>query len=170
MASDVNAIAPSAQLAGRGRRLGATVIDAILVPSLTILLVMVTGVVEDAEDYVDTTWALHVFLLAVLSYLLLNGHGLWTRGQTLGKRALGIAIVPAVPDAEGRFGPQPAPLWKLVCIRALFFPLLFLVVLPWVTLLPLADQLCIFGKRRRCLHDYAAGTVVIRRSTPGAPR
>lgn len=163
MASDVNVIAPPSPLAGRGRRLAATVIDAILVPSLTVLLVMATGVVEDAEDYMDTAWVLHVFLLAVLSYLLLNGHGLWKRGQTLGKRMLGIAIVPATPDAEGRYGQQPSPLWKLVCIRALFFPLLFVVVLPWVTLLPLADQLCIFGKRRRCLHDYAAGTVVIRR-------
>ena len=40
-------------LAGRGRRLVATVIDAILVPTLTIVLVMITGVVEDAEDLAE---------------------------------------------------------------------------------------------------------------------
>ena len=28
--------------------------------------------------------------------------------------------------------------------------------------LPVADQLFIFGKRRRCLHDYVAGTQVVR--------
>ncbi len=143
------------ELAGRLRRLGATMIDAILVPVLTIMLVMIAGVVEDAEDYVDATWALWVLLLAVVSYLLLNGVTLWRSGQTLGKRFTGIAIT----RADG----TPAAFWKLVCIRALFFPLLFVVVLPWVTLLPLLDQLLIFRRDRRCLHDLAAGTLVVRR-------
>ena len=153
---EVPAVAPIAgvELAGRMRRLGATVIDAILVPVLTIVLVMVFGVVEDAEDYVDATWSLWVLLLAVASYLLLNGVTLWRGGQTLGKRLTGIAIV----RADG----TPAPFWKLVCIRALFFPLLFTIVVPWVLLLPLLDQLLIFRRNRRCLHDLAAGTVVVR--------
>ena len=72
-------------LAGRLRRLVATLIDAILVPSLTLVLVMIAGVVEDAEDYVDYWWIVWVLLLAVVSYLLLNGYGLWRRGQTLGQ-------------------------------------------------------------------------------------
>ena len=69
-------------LAGRGRRLVATAIDALLVPLLTVFLVMVTDVVEDVEDYQTRAWILHVFLLAVLSYLLLNGYLLATRAQT----------------------------------------------------------------------------------------
>lgn len=156
-AIEVPSVGPLAgvELAGRLRRLGATLIDAILVPMLTIVLVMITGVVEDAEDYVDATWALWVLLLAVVSYLLLNGVTLWRGGQTIGKRLTGIAIV----RADG----TPAPFWKLVCIRALFFPLLFLVVVPWVTLLPLLDQLLVFRRDRRCLHDFAAGTLVVRR-------
>ena len=80
-------------LAGRGRRLVATAIDALLVPLLTVFLVMVTDVVEDVEDYQTRAWILHVFLLAVLSYLLLNGYLLATRAQTIGKWAMGIAIV-----------------------------------------------------------------------------
>ncbi len=52
-------------LAGRFRRLIATLIDAILVPSLTLVLVMIAGVVEDAEDYVDYWWIMWVLLLAV---------------------------------------------------------------------------------------------------------
>jgi len=145
-------------LASRRRRLVATVIDAVLVPSVTLVLVMIFGVVEDAEDYVDNGWIVWVLLLAITSYLLLNGHGLWRYGQTLGKRALGIAIVadPARTQAlvRGQF-------WALVCIRALFFPLLFLLITP-LTLIPLVDQLFIFSKGRRCLHDWVAGTRVVR--------
>jgi uncharacterized RDD family membrane protein YckC len=149
-------------LAGRLRRLVATVIDAVLVPSLTLFLVMIAGVVEDAEDYVDYGWIVWVLMLAVLSYLLLNGYGLWRRGQTLGKRVMGIAIVPAVEVTEGRYGGTPAPLWNLTCVRALFFPLLFLSVVPWVAALPIVDQLAIFSRSRRCVHDLVCGTVVVR--------
>jgi uncharacterized RDD family membrane protein YckC len=148
--------------AGRLRRLVATSIDAILVPSLTLVLVMISGVVEDAEDYVDYAWIVWVLLLAVVSYLLLNGYGLWRSGQTLGKRVMGVAIVPAVEVSDGQYGRTPAPLWKLICIRALFFPLLFVAVVPWIAALPIIDQLLIFLKSRRCLHDLASGTVVVR--------
>lgn len=147
------------QLAGRFRRLIATALDALFVPLLTILLVMIAGVLEDAEDYRDSAWMLWVLVLAIASYLMLNGYGLWRRGQTLGKMIMGIAIV-TVHNAH-----QLAPLWKLICIRALFFPLLFVVVVPQLAVLPILDQLFIFGKRRRCLHDLAAGTIVVRRKT-----
>ena len=149
----------AAVLAGRWRRLLATAIDATLVPMLTILLVMMTGVVEDAEDYADSMWVVWVLLLAVFSYLLLNSWGLWRRGQTIGKRLMGIAIVAA--DTYDR-----APLWRLLLIRAWFFPLLFLIpllaIVPWVALLPVLDQLLIFRRPRRCLHDLLAGTTVVR--------
>ena len=153
-------------LAGRLRRLVATSVDAVLVPSLTLFLVMVAGVVEDAEDYIDNWWALWVLLLAITSYLILNGYGLWRRGQTLGKMLMGIAIVRAdtVFNPQAGNSPEPllTPLWKLICIRALFFPLMFAVVIPPYALLPIIDQLFVFGRRRRCLHDLAAGTVVVR--------
>jgi uncharacterized RDD family membrane protein YckC len=153
-------------LAGRFRRLIATLVDVVLVPTLTLFLVLVTGVVEDADDYVDSWWVLHVILLAVLSYLILNGYGLWRHGQTLGKKLMGIAIVSAIVSGtaspEGTYNSNPAPLWKLVCVRALFFPLLFLIFVPFLAPIPLLDQLFIFGKRRRCLHDFVSGTVVVR--------
>jgi uncharacterized RDD family membrane protein YckC len=151
-------------LAGRLRRLVATLLDAVLVPSLTLVLVMITGVVEDAEDYVDYWWIVWVLLLAIASYLLLNGYGLWRSGQTLGKRVMGVAIVPASQVSEGRYGRTPAPLWKLICVRALFFPLLFVAVVPWIAALPVIDQLLILRKNRRCLHDLVCGTVVVRLS------
>jgi uncharacterized RDD family membrane protein YckC len=117
---------------------------------------MITGVVEDAEDYVDNQWALSVLLLAIVSYILLNAALLYKRGQTIGKLVLGIVIV-----AKG--STVPAPIWKLIAIRALFFPLLFVLLPPYI-LIPIIDQALIFLKSRRCIHDYIAGTEVILRS------
>jgi uncharacterized RDD family membrane protein YckC len=144
----------SGRLAGRGRRMTATLIDATLVPALTVLLVMATGIMEHAEDYKDQSFVWQIFLLAVVSYLILNGYLLFKRGQTVGKRALNVAIVSSKTGHN-------APFWKLIGIRAMFFPLLFLVIVPALALLPIIDQLFVFSKSRRCIHDYAAGTAVV---------
>ena len=120
-----------------------------------LFLVAAFGVVEDAEDFADNTWMLHVLLLAIGAYLLLNGWLLWRRGQTIGKWALGIAIA----DANSSGG--KAPLWKLIFMRAWFFPLLFGAVYLPVGVLVLIDHLFIFTRRRRCLHDLFCGTVVV---------
>jgi len=155
-------------LAGRFRRLAATGIDAILVPAVTLVLVAATGVVEHAEDFRDNAWMLHVLLLAIGGYLLLNGYGLWRSGQTVGKWLCRIRIarapfVEVSPGEAGEAGEPPvAPFWKLILIRAWFFPLLFVVVIPWLAWMPILDQGLIFTRKRRCLHDMLAGTVVLR--------
>jgi uncharacterized RDD family membrane protein YckC len=147
----------SAPLAGRGRRLAATLIDMVLVPVLAILLMLVTGVLEHADDWTQSAMPLlRIGLLGLASYLLLNLWLLWKRGQTVGKAALGIAIVRA------NDGTRPA-LWRL-CVRGLFFPTLYLIVLvPYIALIPVIDQALIFRKDRRCVHDWASGTAVVAR-------
>lgn len=67
---------------------------------------------------------------------------------------MGIAIV---TTSTG----ESAPFWKLVCIRALFFPLLFTLISPVLALLPIVDRGFVF-RNRRCVHDLAAGTSVVR--------
>lgn len=151
-------------LAPRWKRLLATLIDAALVPVLSLVLVMLTNVAEDAADYADNTWMLHVLLLAIVSYLLLNGYTLWRRGQTLGKCLLGIMIAPASVLQQADAPAQPAPLWLLVAVRAWFFAILFTSIIPVFIWIPLLDQLFILRKDRRCLHDLIAGTVVIQRA------
>ena len=149
----------------------------LLVPAVTLLLVLVTGATEDAEDYSNLPGlGLSILGLAVLSYLLLNGYGLLRNGQTLGKKLLGIAITRHEQLGCGNWTTQVPPLWRLICIRALFFPLLFLapmlavtsiLTLPWlIAALPVIDQLCIFTPNRRTLHDRVTETVVTRRSKP----
>lgn len=143
-------------LAARGRRLVATLIDMVIVPTVTIFFVMVFGLVEHAEDFQDRWWLLHVLLTAIGSYILLNGFLLWKAGQTLGKRIMNIAIV------RGSDRTKPPPLWKLLVIRAPFFPVLFLAIVPWLFFLPLLDQVLIFGKQRRCIHDWLCNSLVVR--------
>ena len=95
----------------------------------------------------------------MLSYLLLNGYGLVKSGQTIGKRLFGIALVPTTDQA--------VPVWRLVFVRGVFFALAYTIVLlpiaPLIVVITLIDHLLIFGQRRRCLHDLAAGTIVIRK-------
>ena len=149
-------------LASRWRRLVATFIDAILVPAVTIFLVMILEVAEQAEDFVDLWWAAHVVAIAVCSYLALNGYTLWKTGQTLGKKLVGIATIIHQPAADGAYKFLRVPFWKLIAVRALFFPLLFVSILPTLAWIPALDLVSIFGKQRRCLHDYFCGTVVVK--------
>lgn len=143
-------------LAGRGRRFAATLIDAVLVPVVAILLMLVTGVLEHAEDWSASAMPImRMLALAMASYLILNLWLLWQRGQTAGKAIMGVEIV-ATKTGE------KASLWRLF-IRALFFPTLYLIASPYTAILPLADQAFIFGRQRRCLHDLICGTSVVRR-------
>jgi uncharacterized RDD family membrane protein YckC len=128
----------------------------VLVPSLAILIMWVTGVLEHAEDFSAYRPVITALLLGIMSYLILNAWLLWQRGQTIGKALLGISIVLAVDGGK-------VSIWRLIGIRALFFPLLYLTVIPWFMLVPILGHVLIFGKNQRCLHDYVSGTKVIYR-------
>src|SRR5882724_8056419 len=150
----MNAMLP---LAGRGRRFVATLIDVVLVPAIAILLMLVTGVLEHAGDWSSSAMPiLRSFGLGLASYLLLNLWLLWTRGQTVGKAAMGIMIV----DAKSR---DRVPIWRLI-VRGLFFPTLYIIVLvPYIALIPVIDQALIFRNDRRCVHDWVCRTAVVSR-------
>lgn len=145
-------------LAGRGRRIAATLIDFVLVPVVAIFIMLVTRVLEHAQDWTDSAMpVVRMIALGFVSYLLLNGLLLATRGQTVGKAVMGITIVSTTTGTK-------APLWKLLLIRFWFFPALYLVFSPYTAIVPLVDQIFIFRKQRRCLHDLLCGTSVVRRA------
>ncbi len=145
-------------LAGRGRRFTATLIDAVLVPVVAILIMLVTGVLEHASDWSQSAMPfVRILLLGVASYVVLNLYLLWTRGQTVGKAIMGIAIVDAKDGGR-------VPIWRLF-IRGLFFPTLYMIVLiPFIALIPLIDQGLIFLKQRRTGHDWICRTAVVRKA------
>ena len=151
---------PSAGL--RGRRVAATTIDLLILGPTSLIIMLVTGIVESAEAWVMPQPIIRLTLLMVGSHLLLNGYLLVTSGQTLGKRLLGLRIQSASDGAL-------LPLWKII-LRA--YAILFVsalvalvsVLIAFLLLPPIYSVNLLFAafKPQRCLHDYLAGSVVVR--------
>jgi uncharacterized RDD family membrane protein YckC len=152
--SDDPAAGPT-ELAGLGARLGACLLDALLL-LCTVLPSLIGVAIGDASESLGdlpaaiggmitlAAWA----VLAVWSGVLLHQHG-----QTIGKRVLKIRVV--------RTGGRRASLPRLVLLRALTSGVL--LALPYYGWLGfLLDSLLILGASRRCLHDRIAGTIVVK--------
>ena len=151
--SSVEQTRPSTGL--RGRRVAATVIDLLILGPTSLIIMLVTGIVESAEAWVMPQPIIRLTLLMVGSYLLLNGYLLVTNGQTLGKRLLGLRIQSATDG-------DLLPFWKII-LRAYAIPLVSgLIAFTLLTPVYLVNLLFAAGKPQRCLHDYLAGSVVVR--------
>ena len=153
--------------ASRGKRLAAVCIDWFIMILCLTPVVEYLGLRELVESYqpgqtpVPMTTELVLKMLAFQYgiFLLLNGFLLQHYGQTIGKRAMNIAIV----DLEGR----RVPLLNLILNR---------YVSQWAlglisgigALLRLVDWLFIFRDGNRCLHDHIARTRVIDLGVPAA--
>lgn len=113
-----------------------------------------TGGFEDVASGIEPSLS-HTILMGVASlaiFSLLNGKLLAGNGQTTGKKVLGIKIV----DMNGNI---PSVKEHLVVRYIAYFVPGWLPVVG--SILPLVNVLFIFGKQRRCLHDYIAKTKVV---------
>jgi uncharacterized RDD family membrane protein YckC len=139
-------------LAERGTRLGAALVDTLVLLGVFGLLAWLTpwNVWRGNGGFAHTAMtALQAFAV----FMLINGHGLVTRGQTWGKRWLGIRIA----GADG----APVPAWRLLGVRYGVGSLFGLLpATQWIW--SLADSLAIFHASRRCLHDRLARTIVVK--------
>jgi uncharacterized RDD family membrane protein YckC len=154
------------QLATRWQRLGGALLDGLLDLLAAVPLFFGLPLREYARAVKENpnpilaftmagTWglvaAVLLFALAVFQWTLLA-----TRGQTLGKIVAGTRVV--------RVDGSPAGFLHAVVIRNWPFSVIYRVpVIKWLVLI---DWLCIFGERRRCLHDAIAGTNVVRAQVP----
>lgn len=141
---------------GRGKRLGAAVLDGLI--NLTWLLPMVWGatmvrpVHQGIKPAAPMIGILLFGVIVLLALFVLNCVLLHRHGQTLGKRALAMAIVRTNGERMG--------LRRYIFIRVL--PMSLLSGIPYAGgLITLVDLLLIFGKERRCLHDLMADTIVV---------
>ncbi|WP_395736587.1 RDD family protein [Prosthecobacter sp.] len=171
------------ELASRGQRLAAKLIDSVLLLApLWIILTMFfnPAFIEEYRKLEDNPTELMnsiqrrseevrtsgnvvlpvaslVFDTAVITNLVL----LSLRGQTIGKLILGIQVV-RFPEGF------PAGFVKAVLLRSLVFGILiFAGIVSFGGLglpLLLADALMIFRQDRRCLHDLIADTLVTKRN------
>ena len=154
--AQVDDVAPDGEreLAGRGTRLAAIIVDVIVLLAVNIPIAWALGWISlDAEP----TAAEHVrnTLLGIVLFLVVNGVLLARHGQTVGKRLLGIRIVRSDGsrvDALRMFGIRYGVGWLLELIPAQAILLTYALV----------DALLIFRDSRKCLHDTLADTIVVR--------
>jgi uncharacterized RDD family membrane protein YckC len=143
----------SLPLAGPGTRLLALILDLVIVSTIGSTLGKVLGVI----GIVSQDWSEALTMIAYFAVMLLYGiltEWLW-RGQTVGKRVLGLRVV---DSHGGRLDPSQ------VVVRNLLRPL---DALPAFYLLGAVVSLC--NARLQRLGDLAAGTVVVRREELRAP-
>lgn len=174
--ADVADPSVTVELAGRGQRLAAVLIDLVI----GLVLYIPAGVVAFLHWNPSQPWALNfvnsgatVSLILLLILLIVTIVLVARYGQTIGKRIVGIRV--ARPDGS------KASLGRIFWLRNVANDILggfiggflagLLAVLLHLTglvpallgyLYPLADTLAIFGGSRQCLHDMIANTIVVK--------
>lgn len=140
------------ELAGRGRRLCAVLVDGILLAGLLFIGGMSMGMGgpqrEGGEGMGILVAVVGLVTLVIVQFVLMV-----REGQTLGKKALGIRIVSNdYEDVPGFV--------SVILLRTFLFN--FLYAIPGIgQLFHLVDILFIFREDRRCIHDMVANTKVI---------
>lgn len=147
------------ELAGRGMRLGAVIVDGLVYGVATMPMTMAVLFVAGMANLKDTRnlgiaagIAGGVGLLLFLGAIVGNCVLLHRNGQTIAKKLLGIRVV--------RRDGSRCGLARIFFAR--FLPVTFLGFIPFVGgLVSLVDALLIFRDDRRCLHDEIADTIVV---------
>jgi len=135
-------------LASRGQRFAAAMLDGLIFMAAGMVAGLASGGPLLASGYSPPL---------VIALLAVGAINLWTVHRyraSIGKLALRIRMV--------RSDGTEAGLWRLVFLRGL--PQWAVSAIPFVNLLNLVDVLFVFGKARRCAHDYIADTIVVRKA------
>jgi len=151
---DVTEPAQGPKLAGRMERLGAIILDTVF-QGLVLWLVSVLTPYNPWAVPKEGLWSgadAMGMAVGTLTFLLLNGYLLATRGQTIGKLLLKIRIIR--PSGEA------VSIKRLALRYGVGFVAAFITVVIWIY--SLIDCLMIFRKSRRCLHDEIADTIVVK--------
>jgi len=143
------------ELASRLSRLIASFVDGLVmmvfvIPLYIILFTTYGGSILDLSDAYRIAW---IGIPSLIYFVGINSYFWATRGQSIGKMALGIRIV-HIDGEQATWG-------RIVGLRIL--PMQLLTWIPYIGgLISLVDILFIFRASRRCLHDEIARTKVIR--------
>jgi uncharacterized RDD family membrane protein YckC len=140
------------ELASWGRRLAALLLDAVILGAIVLTTLLAAGVsLEQVNDTVFEGSSLTVIALFVLPEAIYDTVMIGSRKQTLGKMALGIAVI----DAESRAGigyPRAFTRWLTTAALWALFTIPGVVDHLW----PLRDR------RNQTFHDKLARSVVVR--------
>jgi len=139
-------------LAGRGARLGAALLDL-----LTFGICLVPGAVlfsAGGKDDMTSTIGISLCVIAFIALAALQMVWLTSRGQTIGKRILGVRIVKYADGSNPGFV-------HAVVYRAMLPGIISNIPILGIVFL-LVDICFIFSEERRCLHDLLASTKVVK--------
>lgn len=144
----------SSELAPRGRRLLASIIDSLIVGVVTVPVMYLTGGFDGVSEGQQPSflYALIIGFVSIAVFLAINFNLLKSSGQTVGKRALKIKIV----TLDGELPEVGNHLLKRYAVFMLSGQIPFIG-----QYLSLINVLFIFGRERRCVHDHIAGTKVV---------
>ena len=153
--ADVSA-SGEAQLAGRGVRVGAVIIDTIILMGLFWLVSKLTplNIFSPAMAQAAFFTKLGVQAASLALFAVLHGYLLVKRGQTVGKMLLGIRIVR--PDGSA------ASLARILGLRYGIGYVIAALHFSVLMVFSLVDCVMIFRANRRCLHDMIADTIVVK--------
>jgi uncharacterized RDD family membrane protein YckC len=141
--------------ASRGTRLGAVLID-----GFTMMLFLVPAIMSvfasirsgGTVDYASLGGLAVLGGVAFLGLLGFNMYLVYSNGQTIGKKLLGIKIV----RTDGSRASLKRVFFLRWCVPGLIGQIPFLG--PFFGLI---DPLFIFGDEKRCIHDLIADTIVV---------
>jgi uncharacterized RDD family membrane protein YckC len=146
----------AAELAGRGTRLGAALLDSLvgLVIALPLMFAAVFALpgADGATSASANLWMIAGFGLSgagVVAWVVMTLKYVRENGQTIGKKMVNIKVV--------RSDGSKATLGRIFWLRNIVNGLVN--ILPFYGIL---DHLFIFGQARQCLHDKIADTIVVK--------
>jgi uncharacterized RDD family membrane protein YckC len=142
-------------LASRWARLGAAIIDSIIMMIVVIPIMYFTGGFDGIVQGVQpgVVYTLMIGVLSFIVFFVINYQFLIANGQTIGKKVLEIKIV----DLNGNL---PAFQPQLLIRYAIY---MLPGQIPFIgQLFSLINILFIFTKEKRCIHDLVAKTKVVK--------
>jgi uncharacterized RDD family membrane protein YckC len=151
---DIEVEEPGLVLAGRGSRVWASIVDFLVLIGPVWLVLSYTPLSspgEAAPGFWDVQFSSPI--VGVVLFVLFNGYLLFTRGQTIGKYFLKIRI--ARPSGER------VSVARLCVRQGLGY--LFSITSGLALIYCVVDCLPIYHSARRCLHDWIADTLVLKR-------
>lgn len=147
---------PAGSLASRVDRLFAVVVDGLINAIACIPMILYVGL--DAFRQPTLSLILGSILYGFVVVAVLHGYLLYTNAQTIGKYLMSIRI-------ENLDGTKAD--WKrIVFLRMLPVTITHQLTIIGQIIVGFINPLMIFGKQRRCLHDYVAKTKVCNVARP----
>jgi uncharacterized RDD family membrane protein YckC len=143
------------ELATRGQRLGAALLDMLIGLAFGVPMMYAAGFFDYIGRGQKPPFGLTLLLTAsgFVIFILVHGYFLKRDGQTIGKKLVGTRIA-TLDDGVPSFP---------TLIGARYFPLTCLSLIPSIgQILSLIDSLFVFRSDRRCVHDLIAGTKVVK--------